>query len=35
VATSNKKIPQDDPSIAALKSMAFALKSNDDPKVDF
>ena len=35
VATCKKKIPEHDPSIAALESMALALKSNDCPKVDF
>ena len=35
VTASNKKIPQEDPSISALKSMALALKSMDEPKVDF
>ena len=35
VTANNKKIPQDDPSILALKSMALALKSMDEPKVDF
>ena len=35
VTTSNKKIPQEDPSITTLKSMALTLKSMDEPKVDF
>ena len=35
VTTSNKRIPPEDPSISALKSMALALKSMDEPKVDF
>ena len=35
VAKSNKEISQDDPSFASLKSMAFALKRQDHPKVDF
>ena len=35
VTESNKKIPQEGPSILALKSMALALKSMDEPKVDF
>ena len=35
VATCKKKIPEHDPSIAALESMALALKSMDEPKVDF
>ena len=35
VTASHKKAPQQDPSISALKSMALALKSMDEPKVDF
>ena len=35
VAMCKKKIPQDDPSIIALKIMALTLKSNDCPKVDY
>ena len=35
VSASNKTIPQEDPSILALKSMELALKNMDEPKVDF
>jgi hypothetical protein len=35
VAASNKKFQQDDLSISALKSMTLALKSMDEPNVDF
>ena len=35
VAMCKKKIPQDDPSIIALKIMALTLKSNDCPNVDY
>jgi hypothetical protein len=35
VARFKKKIPQDDPSIVALKSVAVTLKRNDHPKIDF
>ena len=35
VAACKKKIPQEYPSISALKTMAFALKKKDHPTVDF
>ena len=35
VAKCNKKFPPDNPSIAALKSMSFSLKSHDQPVIDF
>jgi hypothetical protein len=35
VAKCNKRVPIDDPSIVALKSMSFRLKSHDQPEIDF
>jgi hypothetical protein len=35
VAKCNKRAPIDDPSIVALKSMSFRLKSHDQPEIDF
>jgi hypothetical protein len=35
VAECNKRVPIDDPSIVAIKSMSFRLKSHDQPEIDF